>query len=214
MISNDFIKSGIGVRKFGNVGYVTSDSASLVGVCKLTIPHNSQIPATSLIRVGSSKQNVNTTAVSTLHFNFVLEQTKKGNVTLRWLQSNRINCNFRCCSWRLSCSLSLIPAVKGSWIQFVEGSNIAEKSSIFFSVLLRLSSFWINKNSTFSADLREISQLVSAFIFLRWLNLTHFCIQVTSLHRWIKPGIKFIFLLGHRCHVSLRILKPYTGKQC
>ena len=64
------------------------------------------------------------------------------------------------------------------------------------------------KSSTFSTGFRGISQLGSAFIFLRWFKLAHICIQVTSLHKWKKQGINHKLLIGNRFHVTLRIVSP------
>jgi len=62
------------------------------------------------------------------------------------------------------------------------------------------------KSSTFSIGFRGINQLGSAFIFLRWFELAHICIQVTSLHKWRKQGINHKVLIGNRFHVTLRIV--------
>jgi len=52
------------------------------------------------------------------------------------------------------------------------------------------------KSSTFSIRFRGLSQLGSAFIFLRLFTLAHMCIQVTSLHKWKKQGINHKFFIG------------------
>jgi len=51
----------------------------------------------------------------------------------------------------------------------------------------------IKSSGSFFIGFRGISRLGSAFIFLRWFKLGHICIQVTSLHRWNKQGIKTNF---------------------
>jgi len=38
--------------------------------------------------------------------------------------------------------------------------------------------------------------------------------QVTSLHKWKNQGINHKFLIGNRCHVTLRIVSPIICKQC
>jgi len=60
------------------------------------------------------------------------------------------------------------------------------------------------KSSMFSIGFGGISQLGSAFIFLRWFKLAHICIQVTSLHKWKKQGINHKFLIGNQFHITLR----------
>jgi len=50
-----------------------------------------------------------------------------------------------------------------------------------------------NKSPRFSVGFPGISQLGSAFIYLRWFKPAHICIQVTLLHRWKKQGINRIF---------------------
>ena len=87
----------------------------------------------------------------------------------------------------------------------------------FFRKPNSICGFWKNwfltisctiKSSTFSIGFRGISQLGSAFIFLRWFKLAHICIQVTSLHKWKKQGINHKLLIGNRFHVTLRIVSP------
>jgi len=73
---------------------------------------------------------------------------------------------------------------------------------------------YINKSSRFSIGFREIIQLGSANICLRWFKLAHICIQVTSLHRWKKQQINRKVFLGNWFHVTLRIVSPITCKQC
>ena len=63
------------------------------------------------------------------------------------------------------------------------------------------------KCSRFSVRFRGISRLGSAFIFLRWFQFAHMCIQVDSLHRWNKESISKC-LIWCRFHVILRIDSP------
>ena len=78
-------------------------------------------------------------------------------------------------------------------------------------VLCTWQALWTIKSSTFSIGFRGISQLGSAFIFLRWFKLAHICIQATSLHKWKNHGINHKFLIGNRFHVTLRIVSPIVS---
>ena len=64
------------------------------------------------------------------------------------------------------------------------------------------------KSSTLSTGFRGISQLGSAFVFLRWFKLAHICSQVTSLHKWRKHGINHKFLFP--CFFHLWFLASFT----
>jgi len=56
---------------------------------------------------------------------------------------------------------------------------------------------------------RGISRLGSGFMFLRWFELAHICIQVTLLHRWNKARNQSQILIENRFHVTLRIISSH-----
>jgi len=75
--------------------------------------------------------------------------------------------------------------------------------------LISLSDSASIKSSRFAVTFRGISQMDSAFFFLRWFKLAHICIQVTSLQKVDKQAnLSSTFLIGNRLHATLRISSP------